>query len=373
MATTKVLWVLPIAMVVLASCLENSEVIEVRADGSVKVTLAAQGDAADLASGYPMPFGGPWQPQGDDTLRWLATVGPDTGSAGVQRAVAAAPWLDAAGKPRQVRLAVVGEFANAAAIPEWLAPAGEPQRTAYSRRSASLWVEQHGGRTVFTFERVFRPRDWRNLSPSEWIDRHLPQEIREQFEHQQPLSEAQWNQVFALVQAGLERSARALVERTLLGLCIDGGECLPAGKWRAVSDGTVRAAMAPFTRARFDAIRRHVEQKGEGDAKAGPEPFAALEQDVRTALRQGLGGQLAGAGFGDEPRQAALARLDLELAALSHTDDLGDETFKVAVHMPGVIVAGNHDAIDGSAATFTFEGKDLRDREVTLRVVSVVE
>lgn len=373
MTTTKLVGVLPLAVVMLAGCLENSEVIEVRTDGSVTVTLAAMGDAGDLASGHPVPLSAPWQPQGDDTLRWLAAVGPDTGSAAVQRAIAAAPWLDASGKPRQVRLAVVGEFANAAAIPEWLAPAGEPQRAAYSRRRASLRIEQHGGRTVFTFERVFDARDWRNLSPSEWIDRHLPQEIRELLEHQQPLSEARWDQVFALVQAGLERSARALIERTLLGLCIDGGVCLPAAQWRAVCEVTVRTAVAPFTRARFDAMRRYVEQQGQGNTKAGPEPFAVLEQDIRTALRQGAGDQLAGAGVGDALLQRALARLDLELAALDHTEDLGDETFRVEVRMPGSIVAGNHDTVDGNAATFTFKGVDLRDRAVTLRVVSVVE
>ncbi|MFY9341445.1 MAG: hypothetical protein WAT39_03070 [Planctomycetota bacterium] len=361
-----------LATVVLAGCLENSEVIEVRADGSVKMTLAAQGDAGDLATGYTIPFGGPWLPQGDDTQRWLATVGPDTGSARVPQAIAAAPWLDAAGKPRNVRLEVAGEFTNAAAIPEWLAPATEPQRAAYSRRTTSLRIDQHAGRTVFTFERVFRARDWRNVSPSEWIDLHLPREIRAQLEHQQPMTEEQWDTVFGLVQAGLQRSARALAERTLLALCLDGGVLLPAAKWRAVSDGTVRAAMAPFTRPRFDAIRRVVEKKQGGDAKDGPEPFAALEQSIRAALRQGFVDQLAGAGIGEEPRQSALARLDFELVALDHTDDLGDETFKVEVRMPGTIVAGNHDAA-GNAATFTFRGEDLRDRDVVLRVVSVVE
>ena len=80
-------------------------------------------------------------------------------------------------------------------------------------------------------------------------------------------------------------------------------------------------------------------------------------------------------------RNTVRARLEWDFTAFDQTGDIGDEDFKFSVCLPGVAVDGNYDSreevvVDGVACTkveWSFKGGDLRDRDKSLRVVSVVE
>lgn len=65
--------ILPFAFaLLLPACRETEEEITVRPDGSLHVELQAKGNVEDLADGYPIPLGGPWEARNDETRAWLA-------------------------------------------------------------------------------------------------------------------------------------------------------------------------------------------------------------------------------------------------------------------------------------------------------------
>jgi hypothetical protein len=72
-------------------------------------------------------------------------------------------------------------------------------------------------------------------------------------------------------------------------------------------------------------------------------------------------------------QNAIRSELEWHLAAYDATVDLADESFKVTVHMPGIIVGGNCAQFGESDAFWEFKGTDLQDRERVLRAVSIVE
>ena len=81
-----------VSLLALSSCLETEEDIEVRPDGSVQVTLRASGNLWDVAAGYPLPFGGAWEPVDDTTRLWVREVARATGGALVRERLEAGAW-----------------------------------------------------------------------------------------------------------------------------------------------------------------------------------------------------------------------------------------------------------------------------------------
>ncbi len=359
----------------LCGCLENEEVIEVNADGSVHVVVAAHGSQMqDLADGYPVPLSGVWSARNEDTEQWLARVGPDTGGALAQEKAGANPWLDQDGKPRDVRLEVEATFGDISQIPETFAPENEPYRDAYSTRSAALRIERRGGRRVYLLERVFHRRDYRNVTFAEWLQRNTPKELEEAVKDSKNLTDAQWNQLVKLVQDALVHTHRALVERTLVEIYVHSDSSLPTQEWKRIVDSVVEAALKPASAERLSMIRRLSDERDRQPSHLkGENPFEELEEEMRARLREQLTSSLDSAGLPLKVRNAVLERLERHLTDMGHTDDLGDESFKIKVRMPGTIVGGNYDSVDGATASFSFQGEDLRDRDVRLQVVSVVD
>jgi hypothetical protein len=72
-------------------------------------------------------------------------------------------------------------------------------------------------------------------------------------------------------------------------------------------------------------------------------------------------------------RNAVLERLEWNLTAIDQTSDLGDEELKLSLRLPGRIVDGNFDVLEDGRARWSRKGEDLRDRDLVLRAVSVLE
>jgi len=358
-----------------AACVENEEVIEVRADGSVVVTVRAESDRPeDFTDGYSIPLHEPFIPVGTTTEAWIATVGPDTGSAALRsRGDAATDRLP--GGDRDLELSSRAVFESVEDWPEFYAPPGEPYRTAYLRRSADLTIEKRGGKTVYVFERTFHRRA---QARPVWIDiaERIPEEIGERIEDgaETPLDMAKLTRIVREAHGALTRS---LVRDALEGIYTRGDASLPLAAHSRIVTSVGDAMSRYFDGVSLDellaATRRYDELEKTG---AAPEehPLTTFETEFRDRVRSAFTLALeAEKAIVPRIRNAVLERLEWSFTSMDATSDLGDESFQVAVAMPGTIVAGNYDGIDGRGRTLWRFGNDFVDTDVRMRVVSVLE
>ena len=99
-------------------------------------------------------------------------------------------WQATFGTPEKdgVELVVEADFPSVEAWPRSAAPASDPYHSAYLQRSASLRVEDHGPRLVYTFERTYHARPFAGFDFGERLEEELSPEIRTKLENEQPLA-----------------------------------------------------------------------------------------------------------------------------------------------------------------------------------------
>jgi len=368
------------ALLLLPACLESEEELRVHDDGSVDVRWRVNGDAADLAAGFPLPLGGPWRTADAGAERWLAEVGPATGGEGVRaraRGFTAEP-------DERVELTVEGSFASVDALPRWTAPEDAPYRSAYLERRTALAVERKGGRTVYVFERTLAApasagrRIWHRVGDAlpEELEAKLDRIHREQRETPaNALTPAEWETVADVVRGEYGGGAEWLAREAVGALYTRGDASLSVERFERVVATTRQAVDARLSTDTIVALHRallaHAADEREDD---GPSPFRTFEDDLRRTLRESLGSSLAAEGLDPRKRNAVLGQLEWHLTALDHATDLGDEELTLRVHLPGRIVAGDYDRLgsDGEAV-WTLDGSVLAERDVRLRAVSVLE
>src|SRR5260221_188934 len=100
---------------------------------------------------------------------------------------------------------------------------------------------------------------------------------------------------------------------------------------------------------------------------------STFEKELRETVRASFDRALQSVGTPTAARNAMRGELEWLFTAHDHTDDLGDDTLRFVVHMPGRVVSGNYDEADQGTASWKFGGDTIRDRDRVLRVVSVVE
>lgn len=361
---------LAVATCVAAGCVETKERIDVRPDGSLRIRVEAKGGPGDLADGHPVPFGEPWRPRDETTARWARAL------AGADRDAIPARLASLGLRPdgEDVRLAVEATFRDAARVPERFAPDGTPYRESFLRRTTSLAIARHGTRTVYTFTREFHRRD-------AWIDRHftrvfkdLPEALQTRLEDDDAvLSDAEWRVVASAFAEAYRAAAEHLARDALLGVYVDGDAGLAvADAERVVAKVRDAAAAVATVDALIDA-GRDLERRRRDEDVPGPARIEALEDAVTAAGRRALADALASTALDERVRNAVRYRLEARLAATDHTDDLGDERFRVRVRMPGTVVGGNYDRLRDGEVEWRFKGDSLARGAQRLRVVSVVE
>jgi hypothetical protein len=359
----------------LSACLDNEEDISIRTDGSASVRLSAEGDAKDLADGYPLPLAAPWVADGAQTLDWIRLVGPDTGSAATRENLARSGRgpIDTTHK---VRLQVRADLPSVTSLPRWCAPESEIYRTAYLERTASLAIESKSGHRVFTFERAYRSREFERLDLFGQIKKHAPEDLITRLTHGDVLAEHERKQLSEIASRALVDTSAAFARDALGSVYTAGDASLPAATIAAVRAevraGLERVAGAERVRETIDAELPRDPTDPRVD-ESSPASGKTLERDVRAALRSTLNAAMESARVPVATQNAIRGELEWRLTAYDASCDLADETFKVTVHMPGTIVAGNYDALAGDAASWEFKGSDLQDRERVMRVVSIVE
>ncbi len=355
-----------------SACLENEEEIEVRPDGSVKVTVRAKGNPDDLADGYPVPLELGWAALSPDTERWLLEVGADTGSAYVQERIGEIEWPVPPGESHpQPSLAVERTFASVEEWPRWLAPETEPYRTAYLERSATLEIRKPGRRQVFVFERVYHGIDLAPLDFTHELEEELP-ELAERWDDEQGFTPEEWTHIRDVLARRQADAAERFVSDAVLGLYTQGDATLPPGNVAPLLEA-VRAAVEDYVSSER-LIRVHQLTVGEdGDGEDESALFEEYIAGYRETIRRTIGDALDRAGLERPTIHAVLFALEWGFTCYDHFSDLGDEEFRVLVALPGVLVGGNFDEVEDGKARWKFDGAELQQGDVLLRAVSVLE
>lgn len=357
----------------LPACLENEEEIEVRADGSVRVTLRSSGDHPDLGDGFALPLDPAWRSASEDTDLWLARIGQDTGSAATRAALAHFVWpMDAGEDPEPADLAVTRDFARLEDVPTFFAGEKEPYRTAYLERTGSLAVRKVGARTVYVFERTFHGRDHARFKTLASAFESLPEDLRQRFEDEEPISPVEWELTAGVVREAYRESAQLFARDAVLGVYTQGDAALDPhsveGIVASVGDVVADVISVPRLMRLYDATK---DSAAESDDE--PTPFESLENNVRSVLRETLARSLAASRVAEPTRNAILFALEWGFTSYDHTVDLADENFEVSVTLPGTLVGGNFESSSGSTARWEFEGQELDDRDVVMRAISVLD
>lgn len=371
---TRILSVVTITLFLAATgCVEHEELLTVHADGSIDVTMSSESDRAeDLTDGYAVPLAAPWKPSDETTKRWMREVADDTGSIAARDALAARPtsW------DGKVRLTARARFASAADLPTTTAPDDEPYATAFLHRTADLRIERRGNRDVYVFERVYHGRQ---ASHPVWtgIVEGIPEELIEAIGAREAITDAQWNTVVRVFQREFGAAARAFARDSLVRVYTHGDASLSTTMHAAIIadvERTVTEALRESAiRELIDATLDYDDAERRGDPVPETYPLVAFEERLREATRASLVRSLERNDIRDEIVNGVLERLEWNFTAREHTEDLGDESFRVVVAMPGTIVGGNFDSLHDGRAVFEFEGQSLVYGDARMTVVSVVE
>jgi len=359
----------------LCACLENEEEITIHADGSSTIEIVAKGQAADLIDGYVLPFGPAWSACRPE----LGALVPDLNAADATqqlqrglRALAAAPTQNGNPQP-DVELGVRASFARVEDWPRCFAPASEPYPAAYLERGASLKIDEKRGRQVFVFERTYHARSFERYDVLGLVEHEVPEELLAKEKRDELLSDAEREQLAQALRSALVRTALAFADDALLSSFVQGDAALAPSALEGTRAQISAALEQLATPAKVrDLVDRLVSDDKESEHTAA-QALEDLEQATRDALRNALESALRGVGLAVPTRNAIRGELEGLLAAYDATSDLDDESFKVSVHMPGIVVGGNFDERDAERVTWKFEGKSLHDRTRVLRVVSVID
>jgi hypothetical protein len=335
----------------LVACLEVEEEVVVRPDGSLHVKVAARGDRADLEDGFPLPTWGAWRGADEATVAWLC---------------------GAAGERQDLELALEADFRDVGQLPQHWAPPGEPYRSAGLSRTTELEVTTKGCRTIYVFTRVLGARRFADWSPSARIEAGLDDEVRALLEARRDLTDEQWARVTDLVRTAYRDTARAVVRSALSGVYTRGAADLGVDTFEQVLERVAGEVAKQVDEPRLRAMYFLLRQQ-EGRLTEELPPQLDLDRLARAVVRQELPAALDAAGLAQSVKNAVLESLEWSFAALDQTTDLGDEKLALRLELPGRIVEGNFGALEDGVAVWRLEGADLRDREVVLRAVSVLE
>jgi len=350
------------ALLLASACIESEEEIEVRSDGSLAVSVKCTGGASDLATGFALPLGQPW------------TLAENSPGVALSSALGRAPRLvavEGVTEPEnKSRATARAHFASAAELPRFYAPADEPYRDAYLARDTRLSISTSGGRTVYVFERTFGARTWGERYALAGLEKRLPEDIQETLRESADFSDAQWDVLAPIVTEEYEKSALSFARDALVSTYTLGDASLPTAVLQSTLDALRRDLRSTLDEAR---LRRMYAALREEDADFEHDPDVNPDLLVRGLLRDGIARELSAAQVPETTRNSILGRLEWSFTAFDATADLQDESFSVHVTLPGTVIDGNFAELEGSRASWEFDGEELADKPVVLRAVSVVE
>ncbi|MCC6738431.1 MAG: hypothetical protein IT452_05250 [Planctomycetia bacterium] len=326
-----------------AGCLERSEEIVIRPDGSADVTLTFRGNPGDFDELLTFPSDG-WTVD-----KRVEQVKNDKGTSEEH------VWT------------AKRTFANLGDYPDCFAAANVPHRDRLLHATTKLTVRTAGGRRVYEFE-----RSWPQTvsGPTQRInDAFLEQpEMKAFLEKMQDgglakLSEKEAARFFELATAWEIEKQMELARRA-----VEAWGSLHNVGWedRAALVAKIGAAYREaFTPAKAaEAVKKFLSLPEDAGLKYATELLMAPRKAAIAACEATDVARKFG-GFG--------AAYESEDVAVRLGMSLNDDRFKLRVTFPGAVVAGNAKPEDGNdrVALWEFDGKDLQDHAVTLRAVAM--
>jgi hypothetical protein len=159
-------------------------------------------------------------------------------------------------------------------------------------------------------------------------------------------------------------------------LYTEGDASLPVDAGAAAVERARAAAQAVATPERLAALVAAGIESERGTAPSAEKAaglFLALDRDTRAAIRAALAAAAEAQRVSEPMRNGILHRLEWLFAHYDHTSDLGDESFVVEVTLPGTIVSGNFDRLEGSTAIWRFGAARLADADFVMTATAVRE
>lgn len=318
-------FVLFISLLVSAGCLERRETITVRPDLSVQIAIDYSGSREDLEGPDAMP---------SEATGWQVERGSRRQG----------------GEERQV-LEATAEFAAGAALPGSYAKTPGP----YLEFPTTVQVEKRTGGDLVHFRRVYRPRAFARFHY--WNDRIIDDDIKKLAE--KPRGDLSENERSTLLRAMAEVEARKRVEIANAAVAAS-VPTVPQDAWLKAR----RALLAVFEQIDIEKLASELSRL---DEAAGDARISALAESVPADADKAFVEALAEAAkLDDAAVQALRSALATETLRMRVTQSNGSHGFRIALTMPGAVVAHNGDRIEDGAIVWEFMGNAFFDREYEL-------
>ncbi len=324
-------------------CVKRKEVLIVKPDGAVTVTIEYEGDKGDFDKGDAMP---------SPASGWK-----------VDREVRSVVRQNNEKKEEKEEVELIGErtFKPGEELPGSYAAPDDPDAGRYLKFPTTLTRERRTDGVYLHFRRVYAPRDWAYVQL--WADLHLDDNIKKLGEKKPEeltyYERVQILKAFAGVEAykQIELAQRALKESD---------ERLKPDHWLLAR----RALLSVYEeKMDWDEIANVYEgtppeQQDEQFERESQRILAEAHQAFVGSLKRDAGYDADHLAKFDAAYQRAKKYYDI-------TNDLGGHSFELEVRMPGTIVAHNGDkADDDGTVKWEFDGKAFRDRPYELMVTS---
>lgn len=324
------------AALVAGGCLERKETVVVGADGGVTIKIRYEGKEEELNTLDALP---------KEENGWTVSRGEHK---------------DKEDKETHF-LTAEQSFKPGAALPRSYAAEDDRDRALYTDFPTTLRIERRADGTYYHFARVYSPRRWAYVQF--WEAQALDDDVKKLAEKK--ADELTREERVRLMKAFGDFEAMRQVELAQAAAAAL-GDALPQDRWL----GARRAALDVYENLDYDALAAELETL---DAEARDR---RTEEEVTRLLERARGAMMEALNTGGcredcaEMFARALKRATREYDI---TAQVGGHAFRIAVHMPGEIVAHNADKVDDDGeAIWEFTGEAFRDRSYELRVTSRV-
>ncbi len=318
-----------------AACLERKETITVARDGSVRIEAQFEGSRQDFRIRDALPT---------EATGWHVTK-----------------TVSRNGTDELHKLLATQRFEAGAALPATFASDEDPNADLSLRFPTELTTERRPDGLYFHFRRTYSPRRWAYVNY--WQNGFLNDDIKKLGD--KPSAELTTEERVTLFKAfaGLESSrllefARDATDESLPGL--------PQHHWLAARD----AALSVYRDLDYESLVQEYERMSEEDRD---ERFEAQSDRLRQEADDAFVRSLST----DANLNAAAIRRFADARARAETEyqitnQVGGHAFRIAVRLPGDVVAHNADKMEDWGAIWEFDGTAFRDRPHVLMITSRV-
>ncbi|MBL1217402.1 MAG: hypothetical protein D8M59_07885 [Planctomycetes bacterium] len=329
--------VIAVVGIMLSGCVEREERIKVDRDGAVTILLDYTADTdEELYVGRVPPNRYGWR-----TRRW--TEDQSDGSV-------------------KYRMEALRRIAFGEDLPGTYSDPASGEQDLYLEFPTSLVVEVRPDGVYYHFERLYVKRDWAYLEDitTETLIKEDAEGLAAKATDE--LSDSERIRLLEVMTRVETLKRLAMARRAYQTITPTD----PPDGWLRTRDDLL-AAIEEFDYSRINDILES------GDTTAGQDAIDAIteayevEMDGRITL-----GLLTYCGYTDSQARAFDRAYDWHKRHLKYTQDLNSEGLRIAVEMPGEIVASNADEQTDNQAVWRFKGEWLHDRDRELLVTSRV-